>query len=149
VKYAAVLKRGADKGHQELAKAVAKAAVTLASDVKKNIVSGGELAGVPFTPNAPSTIARKGSSKPLIDSGDMMKAVAARKESPLVWFVGIAGNEQSEGVSIVEYARIHEFGLISEDGQMTIARPFFFPTVDKRRDALQQQIKETMENLFK
>lgn len=41
-----------------------------ASGIKKNIVSGG------FEPNNPSTVKRKGSSKPLIDTGTMRNAVS-------------------------------------------------------------------------
>ena len=42
---------------------------TVQSGIKKNIVSGG------FKPNSDSTVKRKGSSTPLVDSGDMRNAV--------------------------------------------------------------------------
>ena len=43
--------------------------MTVRTDIQRKIRSG------PFEPNAPSTVARKGSSKPLIDTGTMRRAV--------------------------------------------------------------------------
>lgn len=44
----------------------------LAEMVKNSIQNGG------WAPNAPSTIAKKGSSQPLIDTGEMMESVSYR-----------------------------------------------------------------------
>lgn len=48
---------------------------TMASDVRKTITEGN------FAANAPSTIAKKDSDKPLIDLGDMRKNVSYRIDS--------------------------------------------------------------------
>ncbi len=45
-----------------------------ASEVKKGIVSGSP-GGQTFAPLSPVTIARKGSSKPLIDKGDLVGSI--------------------------------------------------------------------------
>jgi len=59
-------------------------------------------------PNKPATIKHKGSSKTLIDSGDMVGSIAWRmkKENPyeIECEVGIFDE------TIAEYARAHEFG---------------------------------------
>jgi hypothetical protein len=44
---------------------------TLANAMKRKIVDG---AGVP-PPNAPSTVAKKGSSRPLVDTGRLVNAI--------------------------------------------------------------------------
>jgi phage gpG-like protein len=43
----------------------------LTEGVRQHIKDGQDWQGQPFAPNSPLTIARKGSSKPLIDSGNM------------------------------------------------------------------------------
>lgn len=46
--------------------------LTAVSDLKNNIVGGGDPA---FAPNAPATIARKGSTSPLINSAQFLNAI--------------------------------------------------------------------------
>ena len=62
------------KGEIDLETALAQMGAKFAGEVQKFIA-----AGVP-PPNAPLTIARKGSSKPLIDSGQMRQAVTWQKK---------------------------------------------------------------------
>ena len=74
-----------------------------ASDVKKGIVSG-EPGGQKFVPNSPMTIARKGSSKPLIDKGDLVGSITYQVVDANNVFVGVKkGNEAN-------IAAVHEFG---------------------------------------
>lgn len=47
----------------------AKLGVTAVGDVQRKIVNG------PFLPNSPTTIAKKGSSRPLIDTGRMRQSI--------------------------------------------------------------------------
>ena len=74
-----------------------------ASEVKKGIVSGAP-GGQKFAPNSPMTIARKGSSKPLIDKGDLVGSITYQVVDANNVFVGVKkGNEAN-------IAAVHEFG---------------------------------------
>lgn len=59
-------------GAMKVERAVGLVAAEMASDVRKYIVDG---AGVP-PPNAPATIARKGSSRPLVDTAQMKNSIS-------------------------------------------------------------------------
>ena len=50
--------------------------VTMVGDTQRTIVSG------PWTPNAPETIERKKSARPLIDSGQMRQSIRATVDLP-------------------------------------------------------------------
>ncbi len=56
----------------------------MAADMKKRITEG---AGIP-PPNAPSTIARKGSERPLVDTGQLLNAIS--------WSVELSGQKGHE-----------------------------------------------------
>lgn len=74
-----------------------------ASEVKKGIVSSAP-GGQKFVPNSPMTIARKGSSKPLIDNGDLVGSITYQVIDADNVFVGVKkGNEAN-------IAAVHEFG---------------------------------------
>lgn len=51
-------------------------AVVTVGEVKKRIITG------PFVPNAPTTIAKKGSDKPLIDTGQLLDAIDYKMHKP-------------------------------------------------------------------
>jgi hypothetical protein len=70
-------------GAMKVERAVGLVAAEMSSDVKKYIVNG---PGVP-PPNAPATIAKKGSSRPLVDTAQMKNAVT--------WAVVREGDEPS------------------------------------------------------
>ncbi len=57
-----------DDGY-DLDTAMKQMGVLLQAEIKKQISRG------TFTPNAPSTIARKGSSRPLVDTGNLLQSV--------------------------------------------------------------------------
>lgn len=149
IRYSSMLTRAADKGEATLNKSLAKQANFLATDIKRNITDGGRTAGVPFLPLKPSTIARKGSSAPLIDSGDMRNSVKATKLGQGEYLVGITGSEKGEnGVTIAEYARIHEFGGITEKGNLVPARPFIGPTVKAKKEERIKEIDKEIKGMF-
>lgn len=58
-------------GKVTLEEALGRLGLLAEADVKKGITSGG---GIP-PPNAPSTVARKGSSRPLVDTGQFLNSV--------------------------------------------------------------------------
>ena len=74
-----------------------------ASEVKKGIVSGAP-GGQKFAPNSSMTIARKGSSKPLIDKGDLVGSITYQVVDANNVFVGVKKGKE------VNIAAVHEFG---------------------------------------
>ena len=74
-----------------------------ASEVKKGIVSGAP-GGQKFVPNSPMTVARKCSSKPLIDKGDLVGSIAYQVIDANNVFVGVKKGKE------VNIAAVHEFG---------------------------------------
>jgi phage gpG-like protein len=65
--------RAAFKGKAPIEETLKRIGLRMENDVKKNITTG---AGIP-PPNAPSTIARKGSSRPLVDTGQLVGAITS------------------------------------------------------------------------
>lgn len=147
-RYAKRLQNLSEKSGDEVKKVLAKEAVRLASDIKRNIRSSGRFAGAPFAPIAPSTIARKGSSKPLIDTGSMMNAVKAEKVNDYTYMVGIPGSASNKGETIAEYAKLHEYGGIGEGGNLIVARPFIRPTVEKTKKDRLEGFRKALKKLF-
>lgn len=91
-----------------------KAALQLEAAVKENITAG----GIPFIPLKPATIKRKGSSKPLIDTGAMRRGVRAEDVNGKNWAVNL----------YEPYTLVHEFGSPS---RKIPKRPFIWPAIDK------------------
>lgn len=74
-----------------------------ASQVKKGIVSGAP-GGQNFVPNSPMTVARKHSSSPLIDKGDLVGSVTYQVIDSNNVFIGVKKGKE------VNIAAVHEFG---------------------------------------
>lgn len=74
-----------------------------ASEVKKGIVSGAP-GGQTFAPLSPLTIMRKGSSKPLIDKGDLLGSISYKVVDDDKVFIGVSDKEEA----II--AAVHEYG---------------------------------------
>lgn len=152
-----MLENAAEVLPAQLEKAVAKAAIKLASGIKKNITTGGSFAGKPFAALSPVTIQIKGSSKPLIDTSDMRNSVTQWKIAPFTRIVGIPGDitggRKDNGERqkfIAEYARVHEFGGLTTNGRPIPARPFIGPTARKMRKELTgEEFQKMMKDLFK
>lgn len=99
--------------------------------VKKNIVSGGTLAGKPFQKLSPLTIKIKGSTKPLIDKGDMLGNIKAFIKNENVGFIGLKrGSRHTSGEKLVDIGEIHEKGAIIKNHEVP-ARPFLGPVLEK------------------
>lgn len=73
------------------------------SEVKRGIVSGAP-GGQAFQPLSPMTIARKGSSKPLIDKGDLLGSISYKVVDEDKVFIGVSDKEEAM------IAAVHEFG---------------------------------------
>lgn len=79
-----------------------------------------------FKPLAESTKARKGSSKALIDHGDLVRSINVTKVGGGDFFVGVHRNVTArDGQPMVNIAEVHEFG--TRDGRIP-ARPYLRPT---------------------
>ncbi|MDI3548131.1 MAG: hypothetical protein PWR10_1783 [Halanaerobiales bacterium] len=80
----------------------------------KRGMTEGAPGGQKYAPNHPFTITRKGSSKPLINHGDLRNSITSRVVDGATVFVGVKRSAQGkDGQSLVNIAAIHELG----DGQ--------------------------------
>lgn len=80
--------------------------------VKEGIVSGAP-GGKVFRALREFTIARKGSSKPLIDNGDLVGSISYRLSGADSVFIGVKrGSKNKDGTDIADIAAVHEFGKI-------------------------------------
>jgi len=77
----------------------------------KRGMTEGAPGGQKYAPNHPFTIARKGSSKPLINHGDLRNSITSRVIDGATVFVGVLRTAKgSDGQSLVNIAAIHELG---------------------------------------
>lgn len=101
----------------------------------KEGIRGGAPGGVPLRPLARSTILQKRSSKPLINTGDMLRSIKIHMLNPRAIFVGIARGEQSStslarsGKSAASAKTLDYIGSIHEHGTGV-----YFQTVTKRQE---------------
>ncbi len=87
-----------------------KAGVHAASAVKKAIVEGSP-GGKTFAANHPFTVSQKGSSKPLINNGDLVGSITHEEVGLNTVWVGVKkGSRSKNGGDIVDIAWVHEFG---------------------------------------
>jgi hypothetical protein len=87
-------------------KAVRRNASNLRDNMKEAIVDGKNLA-----PNAPLTMQVKGSSKPLVDHGDLLNSIDYMQIAPAVYWTGIpAFKKTKDGIGIADIATVHVFG---------------------------------------
>ena len=99
-----------DRIQSKLKRAHSAAGVYAASAVKKGIRSGAP-GGEAFEPLSAFTVASKGSSKPLINHGDLIGSITHENLSDLRVFVGVKKNTTGrDGRDIVRIAAVHEFG---------------------------------------
>ena len=84
-----------------------RAAARVGNEGRSMVIEGiksGAPGGVPFKPLSPVTIANKGSSKPLIDHGDLIGSVTYEVLDNNHVFIGVKKGEE------VDIAAVHEFG---------------------------------------
>ncbi len=116
----AVAELNESKAKEELRRLVDEVSVSLEAEIVQMIREGGQ----PYLPNAPATIKRKGSSHPLIDTGEMMRRTQTDR-----------GPNHNTVTVDVPYAVHNEYGA-PERG--IPKRPFVWPainrTISKYRD---------------
>lgn len=120
--------------------ALHRAGVFLEGRVKAGILTG-RPGGQRLAPNADSTIRKKGSSKPLIDTGTMLRAITTVRVSRREVFVGIpatvthpGGHGNKPGKSVALIGRYHEF--ITTLFPTLPRREFLGPVIRKEKDRI-------------
>lgn len=107
-----------------------------------------------------ATIDRKGSSKPLIDKGDLMQSPDYAEVGSHGWFVGIPRNAkkksgEGEKAELVNIAMAHEFGTgatSSRSGGSVVIippRPFIMPTFERMKVKLTAEYREAIIDALK
>lgn len=113
-----------------LRKAIMQEAHFLRAKMIEGLKSGSP-GGQTLVPNSPLTIAKKGSSKPLIDSGAMMRSIAVHATSGGA-FVGIKrGAVGKGGKDTVNLAMLHEKGAVITMRMTQRQRRFLFVMLSK------------------
>ena len=90
-----------------LKSALHKAAERVGNEGRTRVVKGiqsGAPAGIPFKPLNPLTIERKGSSKPLINHGDLIGSITYQNIDDNQIFIGVKKGKEAN------IAAVHEFG---------------------------------------
>lgn len=111
--------------------AVGRTTGKLAHELRKDIVTGIKKqapGGMQFKPLADSTVKAKGSSKALINHGDLLRSVNVMKVGDLSYFVGVHRSAVARnGKPMWNIAEIHEFGSKKVKNRPP-ARPFLIPS---------------------
>jgi hypothetical protein len=99
-----------DRLRAEMSRTTRRAGIKAASEVKKGIVSGSP-GGRTFAPLSDFTKNRKGSSKPLIDNGDLVGSITHEEVGVYTVWVGVKkGSRSSSGRDVADIAWVHEYG---------------------------------------
>lgn len=99
-----------DRMSLALKKAMLRVGFEAEVDVKKGIRDGAP-GGKPFARLSSYTVARKGSSKPLIRHGDLMGSVTHQNVDALTVWVGVKkGRANADGSDYADIAAVHEYG---------------------------------------
>lgn len=155
-KFATLLIGGKFVINKEMDKAVRKAAVFLAAKTRTGIRKQSP-GGKPFTPLKDATKKAKGSSKALIDLGDLMRSIKAQKVSTATYVVGVHRTARNKsGTKLVLIGKIHEEGypknlsqavkqveaaLSGKGNNVSIpARPYLEPTFLKHKDKIVEMV---------
>ncbi len=149
------LDKAAHTSRNALRQTLLREAAKLSSDMKENIVQGGNLTGQSFTPNAAKTVAKKKSSKPLIDHGDLLNAIGSHKLGSEKVLVGIPGDKQTKkkkvSALIAAYARLNEYGGVQTTGKTSVwipPRPFVRTVYEHTRKTRHKEWEKALEAVF-
>ena len=119
-------------------RATQKNAQSLRDQIKRTIRDGRP----EWDPLKPATIARKGSSKPLIDYGDLLGCIDYAKASEMSFFVGVPRNaKHRKGEELVNIGLVHEFGCPEKK---IPPRPYLTPTIAEQREAMTDRWRQAL-----
>jgi phage gpG-like protein len=134
-----------------LNRAATKCALLLVREIKKGIVSQAP-GGKKFTPLAPATIVRKGSSKALIDTGFLLNAITQKIQGDKAFVGLLRGSRNKDGTEMVNIGAVMEFGAtIRQPNGATIVippRPFLHPVMEKHKDEIKKIFSEEILGLL-
>ncbi len=147
-----IVDRGLDRmqraldGYARRAEAAVSSSVgKLAHELRRDIVTGIKKqapGGIKFKPLADSTIQRKGSSKALIDHGDLIRSVNVTNLGGLSYFVGVHRQVTGKnGKPMVNIAEIHEFGSKKVKNRPP-ARPFLRPSYKQWKHSAEKRFAD-------
>lgn len=101
-----------DRFTKAVGRGMQKTGVYLQAQVKRGIRDQAP-GGKPFRPLSPITIAIKGSTKALIDTGDMLNSVTYKTQEPEWVFIGLLRTARSKkGDELANIGAIHEGGAV-------------------------------------
>lgn len=105
---------GFDQFYKEVEiEAVKKEAEYFRRMVLRAFKTSGGSNGKTWAPNSDFTKRAKGSSKPLVNTGDLMGSVTIVDAGPGEFFVGVPNNARSKnGGKLVSIGAVHEFGKV-------------------------------------
>jgi len=138
----------------ELRKATLKSALLLVREIKEGIKSQAP-GGVAFAPLAESTVAHKGSSKALIDTGFLVNAITQKiMKGGTQAFVGLLRTAMGpKGQNAANIGAIMEFGatIKMKNGATVVipARPFLHPVMEKHRKTIQGYYNDALKAVFR
>ncbi len=134
-----------------LHEAATKCALVLVREIKKGIKDQAP-GGKAFTPLAKVTIAKKGSSKALIDTGFLLSSITQVIEGDTAFVGLLRGTRNKDGDEIVNIGAVMEFGAtIKHPSGATIvipARPFLHPVMEKHKDEIKKIFAEAILGLM-
>lgn len=141
---AAELLRDLKRGTRLWEGVVESEARNAANLVRQNLNSRGKLAGGSWPTLKRLTWARKKSKRILFESGQMAKAIGARKDGS-TWFVGVISTEKHKGASINlrDLAAVHEYGTTIVQEWTTKQRRAFFALLRKYGQARRASRRKT------
>lgn len=103
-----------------------------------------------FVPLSPITIERKGSSKALIDRGDLIRSINVTEfQGGQVVFVGVNRTEENaDGEPLADIFAIHEFGTGDGSRANIPARPVIRPTTREWEKVGPKRISDDLARKF-
>lgn len=142
-------------------RAVERAAVWLAGKVRTGIRNQSP-GGRPFLPLKAATIKAKGSSKALIDLGDLRRSIKSQKIATSTYVVGVHRTARNKsGTKLVLIGKVHEEGYppgatgqpspvaTGIDRVNIPARPYLAPTFVRHEDEIVEMVgKQTGAEFF-
>jgi phage gpG-like protein len=130
-----------------LRQAAIRNALFLVREIQRGIRSQAP-GGQAFAKLAESTIARKGSSKALIDTGFLINAITQKIMADKAFVGLLRGTVNKDGEDMINIGAVMEYGAtIKHPSGVTIiipARPFLRPVMDKYRDRIIENYRQAI-----
>lgn len=142
------------KFEQEIGIKVAKFAI---KEIAANIRQGGKRYGAGFAPNTPATLKGKSGDTPLIDTGNLIKALGYKDMGAGVVWIGIKEGMPigDKGKTVDEIAMaLHEGFVINHKGGSTTivpGRPFIRDVVESKEfvSKVEKLVESELAKVFK